>query len=157
MQRRHVILYMSVNANADFFCVFLLTWLNVLRANAAVVCKDATRLIYGCLATGSTISHCVPTCPRIHTYTHQRYRTERALQLVTGCSSQSAASLFNTQLSIQLLSLLISSPASKLRYVLFKKQANCRVWGLRTQDILLLGWWVQSVDAIAFSYSNVVL
>lgn len=110
--------YMSVYGFACrcAFCVLLPTRLPVPRATAAAVCDNAPCLIYGCLAPGSTISD-VFLCP-----THTHYYTERALQLVTGCFSQSAASLFNTQLSIQLLSSLISSPASKLRYALFKNR-----------------------------------
>lgn len=68
-----------------------------------------------------SVTVCLNVSPS-HTHTHTPNITERALQLVTGCFSQSAASLFNTHLSIQLLSALISSPASKLRYALFKSR-----------------------------------
>lgn len=77
----------------------------------------------GCLAPGSPICDCVPRCvpvpppPTTHTLSHRE-----ALQLVTGYFSQSTASLFNTWLSIQLLSSLISSLASKLRYTVFKNR-----------------------------------
>lgn len=65
-----------------------------------------------CLAALSGVTVCLDVFPcRTHTHTRkesERARErERALQLVTGSFSAAAASLYNTQLSIQLLSSFI--------------------------------------------------
>lgn len=82
------------------FGVHLVTRLTIPRATAAAACDNAPRLIYGCLAPGSTISDCVPRCvPVSHTHTHtitQRgpcsWWQAASLRLLPACTTHSSLS-----------------------------------------------------------------
>lgn len=120
--------YMVVHADVFFLCEPYphdLPFQGQQQQQSAITPPVSSTGVWRLAALSVTVCLDVSLCPthtHIYTHMHIHYHTERALQLVTGCFSQFAASLFNTQLSIQLLSSLISSPASKLRYALFKNR-----------------------------------